>query len=330
VAVFSTREDYQLFKEGMGQLHPKVPNGSWGAAFTPAPQRVTETNNGQTISAWKKWNGIAYLMDRGEEAPEYGLMMDSELLFYNKTDCGPDSEWNKLYDRIRALEDRKLWPVAKVGTMADYDFGPHGGKQTGRDYDRALISLNARWLGFETICKGLNTPGCREVHRQIEEVLFSWWTDLPYMNLAVAKRLLLSDSIEKRELSSEAASIAAKVGRWEALLQQIAFTQFEHIAYQQWCILHEGYRLDDVTPITGMAKWGSYIEDPLPGSRMRDLHPMWFPADAYMAYKNGQIPGMSSVDPPLLYCHVDHFWSEFGCEPYLKSWGTFLEERQKK
>merc|ERR1719181_1502497 len=100
------------------------------------------------------------------------------------------------------------------------------------------------------------------------------------MNLTVAKQLLMSEKIEKRELDPEGAAVAAKFPYWGALLQRMAFPQFEHIAYQQWCIMYEGYHWDDVTDVTGEAKWGSYLEDPLPGSRLRDMHPMWLGSDA--------------------------------------------------
>merc|ERR1711862_484474 len=125
--------------------------------------------------------------------PVYGLTLDSELLLYNASDCGADSEWYRFFDRVSELEAQKTWKAAQVNDAATYDFGHF--KQSGRDYDKLILEDNARFIGAlpdQDKCRGLPTPGCREVKRHIDQVLFSWWTDVPYINLKIAERMLES------------------------------------------------------------------------------------------------------------------------------------------
>merc|ERR1712190_168802 len=86
----------------------------------------------------------------------------------------------------------------------------------------------------------------------------------------------------------------------------IDFTRFEYISYQQWCVLHEGFEFRDVTNITGYAKWGSYLEDPLPGARLDLLAPLWISVESLSKAESGEIAKMSKETPPLLVFHVDH------------------------
>merc|ERR1719401_334678 len=100
-------------------------------------------------------------------------MLDSELLVYNRSECGANGAWYRMFERVSALEASKLWPAAQVNEAAVYDFGIF--KQTGKDYDKYILEDNARYIGAhpdQDICKGLNTPGCREVKRHIDLVLF--------------------------------------------------------------------------------------------------------------------------------------------------------------
>merc|ERR1712129_114895 len=86
----------------------------------------------------------------------------------------------------------------------------------------------------------------------------------------------------------------------------IKFAPFEYIAYQQYCMLNEGFRINDVTNLTGDAKWGSYLEDPLPGARLDKLQPMWISGDALKAVWRGSVPELSKEAPPLMVFHIDH------------------------
>lgn len=328
--VFWGDKDASLFKKGMAKLHPQVPADSWKAVVSEVPEFASRPGgvSNQIIAAWKKWYGITYMMDLGENAPDYGLMLDSELLVYNTSDCGPNSAWYRLFERVQALETSKLWKAAQVNDAAMYDFGSF--KQSGKDYDRFIIEDNARFVlahPDQPQCAWLPTPGCREVKRQIDSVLFSWWTDVPYMNLEVAKRMLLA--LDKQEVKS--VPNADQLGKWCTLAHYILFPRFEHISYQQWCLMHEGYHWDDVTAVTDNAVWGSYLEDPKPtkgygSSRLAELHPLWLPADANMAIKDGKVPPMSHIDPPLMHLHVDHFSHEYDCWPAATKWNEFFKE----
>jgi len=327
--IFWGEKDLELFRKGMAQRHPHVPADAWYGVVCDVPEVPGHRGgvSGQIISAWKKWYGITYMMDLGADAPIYGMMLDSELQLYNTSDCGPRSEWHRLYDRLAALEAAKLWPAAQVNDAASYKWGGQG--QSGKEYDRILIEANARVIGAhpeQEKCKGLLTPGCREVKRQIDLVLFSWWTDLPYVNLKVAERML--PAIVSKQ--PKAIPRNESLGKWCLLAHSIFFDRFEHLAYQQWCVMHEGYHFDDVTAVTDYAVWGSYLEDPKPtkgygSSRLAELHPMWLPSDANLAIQKGEVPPMSAVDPPLMYLHVDHQPWLYNCQPEIDAWGKFLE-----
>jgi hypothetical protein len=288
----------------------------------------------QLIAAWKKWFGIAYMMDL-PKPPVYGLMLDSEPLVYNHSECGANGAWYRMFERVSALEAAKLWPAAQVNEAAVYDFGIF--KQTGKDYDKYILEDNARWIGAhpdQAICKGLNKPGCREVKRHIDLVLFSWWTDLPYMNLKVAGRMLESTPLKTEHDEKPPASVNLdQLGKWQRRVYQMkyGFPRFEHISYQMWCEMYEGYHMDDVTAVTGNAIWGSYLEDPKPtkgygSSRIAELHPMWLPADAYKAILEGKVPPMSHIDPPLMHLHVDHFPHNYDCWNYITAWSEWFKE----
>lgn len=326
--IFWGEKDAALFKKGMQKFYPNVAEGSWTAVIADVPAHAAAPSGvrDQIIASWKKWYGITYMMDL-DNPPMYGAMLDSELLLYNGSDCGPESEWYRLFERVSALEASKLWPAAKVNDAAKYTF-PGGYVQTGRTYDKIILEDNARFIGAledQSACKGLNSPGCREVKRQIEDVLFSWWTDIPYVNLRVAERMLLSlDKQEVQNIPNE-----DKLGRWCKHAHYILFPRFEHISYQQWCCLHEGYHFDDVTPVTGPAIWGSYLEDPQSKdgfiSRIAELHPLWLPSDANMRIHEGKVPPMSRVSPPLMHLHVDHHPAYYKVAESVEAWKSFCK-----
>merc|ERR1711870_52112 len=89
---------------------------------------------------------------------------------------------------------------------------------------------------------------------------------------------------------------------WRSFSRHIQFSRFEHIAYQQWSVLHEGFRFLDVTNITGEAKWGSYMEDPQPGARLTGLDPLWISSKVLVKSSEGKLP-LSETAPPFLVFH---------------------------
>merc|ERR1712048_50165 len=95
-------------------------------------------------------------------------------------------------------------------------------------------------------------------------------------------------------------------GGWRNLSRGVRFTRFEYMSYQQWCVMHEGFRFRDVTNVSGEAKWGSYLEDPLPGARVSELEPLWISAEALSKAERGEIPTMRKTAPPLMIFHADH------------------------
>merc|ERR1712217_86047 len=61
----------------------------------------------------------------------------------------------------------------------------------------------------------------------------------------------------------------------------------------------------DVTELTGEAKWGSYMEDPLPNAQLGSLQPLWISSEALDRVEDGQLPPLSTSVPPLLIFHAD-------------------------
>lgn len=313
--VFSDDVDFGLFQKGMARADPPVPAILWTPVVANLPEKV-KSSQAQMLSAWKKWFGILHLMDLGSHAPLYGIMLDSELLLYNTTDCGPGSHWNTLIDRLRSAEASKAWPAAQVGTDVSYAW-PGGQTSNGRLYDRELILENLQyvtgWTGerLDESCAG---EGCQELRRQVEQVLYSWWTDLPYVNLKVAERMLTA--VARRS----SIQVPAGPDRWKSLGRELTFPRFEYIAYQQWCVLNEGYHFHDVTDQVGLAKWGSYLEDPRPGARVGELRPLWVSGETFTRAESGEIPPLSAEAPPLLIFHVDHAGERFRVEDWESKW----------
>lgn len=310
--VFTQKEDLELFRQAQECMNPGMPHELWTGVVAKTPKKGW-SSNGQVIAAYKKWSGLTFMMDLGEDAPEYGLMMDSELVLYTYHSSKPTSKgvegaevdtsacegggaWSNLLERIRDMEASKAFPAARVSnTLTTYNFGSF--KQTGKKYDRSLIASNAFLVGGKDF-EQCDRPGCQAVRQQIEDCLFSWWTDLPWTNLQIAQRMVTFLASTKAPPNASSS--------WSNLIQPIHFTPFEYIAYQQFCMLNEGYHINDVTNLTGEAKWGSYLEDPLDGARLDELQPMWISSEALQASWNRKIPKLSMQAPPLLIFHVDH------------------------
>eukprot|EP00930_Biecheleria_cincta_P082271 TRINITY_DN72031_c0_g1_i1.p1 TRINITY_DN72031_c0_g1~~TRINITY_DN72031_c0_g1_i1.p1 ORF type:complete len:552 (+),score=94.13 TRINITY_DN72031_c0_g1_i1:122-1777(+) len=330
--VFQFQKDLNLFREAMSCISPGFPE-LWTPVIARTPKRGWYQNVGlgnQYTAAYKKYYGIAAMMDIGNE--EYGLMLDSEISVYDfharaKTGnaCGPRGAWSELFDRIRTMELNKVWPASRVSaTLATYNFGSF--QKSGRDYDQHLLRENGNFInGYKAMTpKYCTYDACKKVFKQIDNVLWSWWTDLPWLNLTVAKKMFahLADKKEK----------VKDVKSWRETAVGITFPRFEYVAYQMWTVLHEGWDYLDVTDITLEAKWGSYLEDPQFGSRLAELKPMWTSAEALWRVEDDKIPGFSEIHPPLLIFHVDHenLRYSFGEHAYKQLWETLVLDLLKR
>jgi len=338
--VFSSRGDLRLFREALACLVPGVPSNLWEpvVALTPRGGWRLQGTGHQITAAYKKWHGIAHMLDLGrEEALEYGLMLDAELLLYDGhgedkrgDDCRFGGPWSRLLSRIREADASKSFPAARVSsTLTVYDFGPY--KQSGKTYDQSLIRDNIYFLSPEVMsCK---TPGCREVQRQLEDCLFSWWTDLPWLNLTVAGQLL--EWASKANFPKGRGSVVKwqptpgwrPANGWRNLSVAVHFNRFEYMAYQQWCVLFEGFHFRDVTNTTGEARWGSYMEDPQPGARLGELQPLWISGQALERVEAGRLPPLPAGEgaaPPLLIFHSDQGRSRAAREKRKAAWEEVL------
>merc|ERR1711908_113826 len=110
-------------------------------------------------------------------------------MLYNTSDCGPGSHWLGFYDRLRAYEVSRSWKAAQVSPYLKV-FGPKNGKT----YDTGIVKGNLDWLlhadGGTRWLKSCTTAPCLELQRHFDLCLFSWWTEVPYVKLAVAARML--------------------------------------------------------------------------------------------------------------------------------------------
>merc|ERR1719284_1431562 len=94
---------------------------------------------------------------------------------------------------------------------------------------------------------------------------------------------------------------------WRLMTAEVNFTRFEYLAYQQWCVLHYGFRFKDVADMVGSATWGSYLESPDQGARLAELNPIWMSSVALARSQNASW-GIANISPaePVLIFHVDH------------------------
>jgi len=186
---------------------------------------------------------------------------------------------------------------------------------TGFIYDQALMKENANWLRFDG--RSCSSAKCHEVDAALKQTLFSWWTDLPYLNLTIAARLIKTVA-EGQKL--------VKQGSWVELLQPMRMTRFEMLGYHYWCILHEGFSFKDVTNLTGEAKWGSYLEDPPANARLDLLEPIWVSGHAMEYMEDGIIPNFSKSNPPLLIYHADKGRSRAKREQNRENWKMVMKK----
>lgn len=323
--VFTSKEDLQMFREAMACISPDVPEDAFVPVLALVPiggwKRPTGAAN-QMIAAYKKWHGLAAMMDLGDLAPEYGIMVDAELLVYDNggedglrgPGCSIDGPWSLFLERIRAQEASRSFPAAKVSTtLATYEFAP-GFTRSGADYDRTLLVENANFV-LQQHYTGCTLPACVEIRRQIDAALFSWWTDVPWTNLQIVGELMVH--LYRKPKGNM---------NWRELSAQINWKRFEMLGYHQWCILKEGFHIRDVTPITGEAKWGSYMEDPMPGARLAELSPIWISGEGMERVEQGVIPPMNQAVPPLIIFHADKGRERAGRERYRQLWKEVMSQ----
>jgi len=309
--VFTNAKDHALFKRMLHELQPHIPEDAWTAIIANVPREVLEDPTpraNQQICAWKKWYGIAHLLDLPSR-PMFGSMLDAELNIYNQNDCNAGGPWSKLLQRLLRIEASKEFPAARVGTMKVYNFGSYS--MSGKEYDRSIIDQHVQFVKDREpshLCE-TKKKACQAVEEMVERVLYTWWTDIPYVNLTVAANMLSSFG-------------DTKVTSYRSLLKKpIRLPRFEYMSYQVWCILHEDFLIKDVTDITKEAPWGSYLEDAREGSRLSDLQPVWVGADSLLRAQTGKIKAMNHDQPPLLVFHVDHQHQSFnGYAKMRRTW----------
>lgn len=355
--VFSSEEDVVLFRAALRCLNPTVPNEPFVPVVVKEPWDGWRKPSGfenQFVAAYKKWFGVMHMLDMGSKAPEYGLMLDAELLLYERhapeahlKGCGKGSAWEQLVTRIRRVEASKEWVAARVSeTLKVYKFG--NDLKTGKSFDQLLIGGNANFITKKVWREKDNrscsnehkwpAPECKELRRQYDDGLFTWWTDLPWMNLSVVSRMITYLVPEEKAAQfrssqarsrTEAAELLKEPVSYREMSTRIRFHRFEHIGYQQWTVLEEGWRFRDVTNLTGEAKWGSYLEDPQPGARLFELAPMWISGHAFERAEKGVIVGPPADEPPLLIFHSDHGSPRKNFLPMRKelkkNWGLVCE-----
>eukprot|EP00439_Symbiodinium_sp_Y106_P031725 s4223_g3.t2 len=310
--VFSSSGDLELFREAINCTAPGIEE-LWTPVVARAPKSGWPAGKGygqQVTAAYKKFFGLAAVMDRrGSE--KFGLMLDSELSIFDfyapaRTGkaCHPGGAWSQLLQRLHACEEAKTFNAARVSDkLVVYNFTSYvvrsmQGAMSGKQYDQALLKENFDFVRSGKVC---GSEKCALVQEMISKSLWSWWTDIPWANLIVAKRML----------ASAAGTDVKKVAEWQGLVQQLRVPRFEHVAYQMWCVLHEGFQVRDVTDLAKEARWGSFLEDPQPDSRFAELKPLWASTEAVAAVEMSKAAPFSQESPPLLIFHADHLQMRF-------------------
>ncbi|CAJ1372797.1 unnamed protein product [Effrenium voratum] len=324
--VFQFKQDLKLFREAVACIIPGTPE-VWVPIIASEPKKGWMKNVGlgnQYTAAFKKYYGLAAIMDLGQE--EYGLMLDAEISLFDLhakassgSACSSTGAWSRLLPRIQSVEQKKVWPGARVSsTLTQYNFGTF--TKSGKDYDLHLLRENARFVNFGTdvtdrTCK---PDTCKKILHQLKHVIWTWWTDLPWVRLDVAKRMMAHLAKTNME----------EVTSWRQVAQRLFFPRFEYVLYQMWTMLYDGWDIRDVTNITKEAKWGSYLEDPQHGSRLAELRPMWASAETVLREEEGKIASFSEEEPPVLIFHVDHegLRYSFGGQEYKELWEQLLLE----
>jgi len=294
VVVFRDRADLDLFWEGLPLSNRTVPRGAFAAVVSDAPANYTD-KQAQFLCSWKKYYGLAYMMDL-RDAPDYGIIADSELLLFDERDCGRGSRWNTLLERIRGLERERAWPAVKINDEDHLMF----------EMVKGIMRVNHDWVnrGNQSACAA---AGCSDVRSYQEDGTFSWWTDIPWVSLEVVKRMLTH--VAKREKAPDET--------WTDFVRPMHFPRYDHIAYQYWTVIHEGFRLTNVTSFTGRTfGMATYTEaENREGSRAAELDPVWIgdrvyeqtlgPTTDQKGRKFGKIQALSPSRPPLLVFHTD-------------------------
>lgn len=296
VVVFSDEKDFGLFKAGLPLFNRSVPAGSWTPVISKLPGRFDYLRHSQYISAWKKFFGIAYLMD-SPHPPDYGIIADSELLLYDEAECSrEDSKWNMFYQRIQAKERTRQWNAVRITPEDTYAFGT---------LRNVMKSTKAFVSGANA--SSCTLPQCRHLDDFRENVTFSWWTDLPWMNLSVVPDML--------------AHIAGRAKghneTWAEFIYPLKFSRYEHVSYQYWTVLHENFTLRNVTDLTGpTVGMATYTEgENRNGSRVAELLPLWVsdrvreqtegPVTDRYNHHFAKLESFSTVEPPFLLFHCD-------------------------
>jgi hypothetical protein len=313
--VFTFESDIDLFKKKIGKFSPSVVeamNVSWTALLVyipPGKYLNSLTGPYQLFAAYKKWYGIVYLMDLPiEQRPKYGLMLDADIRIFDENDCGLEGRWSRLLSRIQGVEDKKVWLGSRIMR------NPFWTK-------RMVLKENA-WAVTKGGLESCQTEGCLDVKKQLNTTLFTWWNDIPFVNLEMASTMITyfaGHDFKDGKARHEAAGCS-----WRRLTAEVNFTRFEYLAYQQWCVLHYGFRFKDVTDMVGSATWGSYLESPDRGARLAELNPIWMSSVALVRSLNASygIAPIWSAEPVLLF-HIDHkeSWS------IIKRTRQFMKER---
>jgi len=294
VVVFSNQRDFAIFQEGLQLFNKSIPADAYTALVSDVPDHWKYQTQSQNICAWKKFYGIAHMMDMAR-APTYGVIADAELMLFDPHDCGAHSKWNALHDRIKSREKARKWPAVRVTHENKFAFNFMGG----------LMEGLTQWTNRNN--KTCTLPACKHLQLYADRTTISWWTDLPWVNLKVAGKMFTD--IGGREKN--------RTENWKTYARPIRFCRYDHMAYQHWTVLHENFTFENVTNITGPTfGMATYTEsENRNGSRVADLYPLWVsdrlrlqtlaPTKDRLGEHYAKLKALSKAYPPLLLFHTD-------------------------
>eukprot|EP00928_Gymnodinium_smaydae_P028048 TRINITY_DN214_c0_g2_i2.p1 TRINITY_DN214_c0_g2~~TRINITY_DN214_c0_g2_i2.p1 ORF type:complete len:387 (-),score=35.69 TRINITY_DN214_c0_g2_i2:24-1127(-) len=231
LVVFSSSTASQAFKTQMDAAG--VSSSSWSALLISTGD--DQFTGKKKPAAWKKLDALAQVLD-AQKFPglEFAIMMDSEIAL-NSCEGFAD-----VPNALRAKFNARVW-------YADPGFGsvsPH-----------AVNAANAIMVDCSD-----PVQSARLLEQTKDLKVNTWWQDVPWVELNSARRMysMWSDMLSKNQTYRTCDSlkqvaldsglmtpteVSGSMGLYPPPLEHAGFA-FEHLIYQYYMVVHEGFRIE--------------------------------------------------------------------------------------
>lgn len=203
----------------------------------------------RAYKSWKKIDGVAQLLQRPGAPYEFALMMDAEI---QVSSC---SGFSSLLPMLRKKHAAKT----VYGMSNDAPI-------VGRLMSRAACALSPPSIeGANLVRHACNSEVMDGLRSKLKDFhVYTWWNDVPYMQMDVARRMF-----DTWAAALDAAGFGKKRSTWAAAAEAVlpspeevsaamgiapgaasevntAMSAFEHIIYQLFTVVYEGFRVVDL------------------------------------------------------------------------------------